>query len=317
MKVIETEQFKIEEPSAVTIGNFDGIHLGHQKLIKTVLECSQNEGLRSIVFSFEPHPVEFFGRKSDFKTMFSVEEKKYIINSLGVDTLIQYPFNREFSSMSPDEFMNLLVEKTNCKVLVVGENYHFGKDQCGDIDTLKKLGEERGIRVIGIPRVKIHDVRVSSTRIRGLINYGDMETVTKLLNKPYFSMGEIVHGDERGRVMNFPTINMLPQLKKLLPPDGVYFSRIWLDGKVYNGMSNIGLNPTFNGEARKIETHIFDFDEFVYGKVAMVGFYKRIRSERKFKNMEDLMAQLNDDKAECRKYAEEGLLSEYSLTERS
>lgn len=316
MKVIETEQFKIEEPSAVTIGNFDGIHLGHQKLIKTVLECSQKEGLRSIVFSFEPHPVEFFGRKNGFKTMFSVEEKKYIINSLGVDTLIQYPFNREFSSMSPEQFMNLLVEKTNCKVLVVGENYHFGKDQCGNIDTLKKLGEERGIRVIGIPRVKIHDVRVSSTRIRALINYGDMETVTRLLNKPYFSMGEIVHGDERGRVMNFPTINMLPQNKKLLPPDGVYFSRIWLDSKVYNGMSNIGLNPTFNGDARKIETHIFDFDKFVYGKVAVVGFYKRIRSERKFKNMEDLMTQLKDDKAECRKYAEEGLLSEYSITER-
>ena len=316
MKVIETEQFKIEEPSAVTIGNFDGIHLGHQKLIKTVLECSQKEGLRSIVFSFEPHPVEFFGRKNGFKKMFSVEEKKYIINSLGVDTLIQYPFNREFSSMSPEQFMNLLVEKTNCKVLVVGENYHFGKDQCGNIDTLKKLGEERGIRVIGIPRVKIHDVRVSSTRIRALINYGDMETVTKLLNKPYFSIGEIVHGDERGRLMNFPTINMLPQNKKLLPPDGVYFSRIWLDSKVYNGMSNIGLNPTFNGDARKIETHIFDFDKFVYGKVAMVGFYKRIRSERKFKNMEDLMTQLKDDKAECRKYAEEGLLSEYSITER-
>lgn len=315
MKVIETEQFNINEPSAVTIGNFDGIHLGHQKLIQTVLDCSEKEGLKSVVFSFNPHPVEFFGRKDGFKTMFSVEEKKYVIGSLGVDILIQYPFNREFAGMSPEEFMNLLVEKTNCKILVVGENYCFGRDRVGNIDTLKELGKKRNIKVIGIPRVKIHDVRVSSTRIRGLINYGDMETVTKLLNKPYFSMGEIVHGDERGRMMNFPTINMLPQLKKLLPPDGVYFSRILLDGKVYSGMSNIGLNPTFNGEARKIETHIFDFNENVYGKTAIVGFYKRIRNERKFKDMKELMTQLNEDKAECIKYAKEGLLEEYRLTE--
>lgn len=313
MQVIETEQFNINEPSAVTIGNFDGIHLGHQELIKTVLNYSKEYGFKSVVFSFEPHPVEFFGRNNDFKTMFSVDEKKYIINRLGVDILIQYPFNREFASMSPERFMNLLVKKTNCKVLVVGENYCFGKDRIGTIDTLKKLGEERGINVIGIPRVKIHDVRVSSTRIRGLINYGDMETVAKLLNKPYFAMGEIVHGYERGRKMNFPTINFEIPLKKLLPPDGVYFSRVWLDGKIYAGMSNIGVNPTFGGESKKIETHIFDFDEFVYGKTAIVGFYKRIRNERKFNDMNELMSQLEDDKAECRKYDKEGVLAEYKL----
>ena len=313
MQVIETEQFNINEPTAVTLGNFDGIHLGHQELIKTVLKYSKEQKLKSVVFSFEPHPVEFFGKNNEFKTMFSVDEKKYVIDRLGVDVLIQYPFNSEFASMSPEEFMNLLVEKTNCRVLVVGENYCFGKDRVGNIDTLKKLGEERGINVIGIPRVKIHDVRVSSTRIRGLINYGDMETVTKLLNKPYFAMGEIVHGDERGRVMNFPTINLEPPLKKLLPPDGVYFSRVILEGRIYVGMSNIGVNPTFGGEARKIETHIFDFDQFVYGKMAVVGFYKRIRNERKFGNMNELISQLNDDRAECRRYAEEGLLEEYKL----
>lgn len=313
MQVIETEQFNIKEPTAVTIGNFDGVHLGHQELIRTVIKYSKEQGLKSVVFSFEPHPVEFFGRNDEFKTMFSVNEKKFVIDNLGVDMLIQYPFNREFASMSPEEFMNLLVKKTNCKVLVVGENYCFGKDRVGDIDTLKKLGEERGINVIGIPRVKIHDVRVSSTRIRGLVNYGDMETVAKLLNKPYFAMGEIVHGDERGRLMNFPTINLEPPVKKLLPPDGVYFSRVWLNGKIYDGMSNIGVNPTFDGEARKIETHIFNFDEIVYGQTAIVGFYKRIRNERKFKSINELKNQLKEDKEFCRKYAEEGVLEEYKL----
>lgn len=313
MKVIECGQFKIEKPSAVTIGNFDGIHLGHQELVKTVLEYSKIYSLKSVVFSFEPHPVEFFGKKGEFKTMFSVEEKKFVIENLGVDILIQYPFNTEFADLSPEEFMDLLIEKTNCKVLVVGENYCFGKDRVGNIDTLKRLGKVKNIKVIGIPRVKIHNVRVSSTRIRGLINCGDMEDVTVLLNKPYFAMGEIVHGDERGRRMNFPTINLEPPLKKLLPPDGVYFSRVYIDGKLYDSMSNIGVNPTFNGDARKIETHIFDFDEDVYGKKAIVCFFKRIRSEKKFEGMNELIEQLNEDKSCCRKYAEDGFLKEYTL----
>lgn len=313
MIVIESEKFMIKEPTAVTIGNFDGVHLGHQKLVQTILDYAKIDKLKSVVFSFSPHPMEFFKRQEGFKTMFSVEEKKFVIENLGVDILIQYPFNREFASLKPEEFMDLLIEKINCRVLVVGENYHFGKDQCGDINTLKELGSKKGITVIGIPRVKIHDVRVSSTRIRGLIENGDMETVTKLLNKPYFAMGEVVHGDERGRTMNFPTINMMPTLKKLLPPDGVYFSRVWIEGKMYAGMSNIGVNPTFNGEARKIETHIFDFDKDVYGKKAMVGFYKRIRSERKFENAGELIKQLNEDRERCKNYAEGRFLEEFKL----
>lgn len=314
MIVIEkSAEFNIKEPTAVTLGNFDGVHLGHQKLVQTVLEYAKVYGLKSVVFSFEPHPREFFEGEDKFKTMFSIEEKKFIIENLGVDMLVQYPFDKSFSSLSPKEFMDLLVEKTNCRVLVVGENYYFGKDKAGNIDTLKALGEEKGVKVIGIPRVKIHDVRVSSTRIRGLIESGEMETVTKLLNKPYFVIGEIVHGDERGRVMNFPTINMLPPLKKLLPPDGVYFSRVWLEGKVYTGMSNIGVNPTFDGEARKIETHILDFDKDVYGKKAMVGLYRRIRSEIKFENAKELIKQLDIDRECCRKYAEEGFLEEFGL----
>ena len=313
MRVIEDGNFSIKEPTAVTLGNFDGVHLGHQKLVATVLEYAKVYGLKSVVFSFEPHPREFFVGEEKFKTMFSVHEKKLIIENLGVDILVQYPFDTEFSSLSPREFMELLVEKTNCKVLVVGENYYFGKNKAGNINTLKALGKEKGVKVIGIPRVKIHDVRVSSTRIRGLIERGDMETAAKLLNKPYFVMGKIVHGDERGRAMNFPTINMLPPLKKLLPPDGVYFSRVWLGDNVYTGMSNIGVNPTFDGEARKIETHIFDFNEDVYGKEAIVGLYKRVRNETKFDNADELIKQLNTDKNLCIKYAEEGFLEEFGL----
>ncbi len=311
MKIIESEQFNIDRPSAVTIGNFDGVHLGHQELVKTVLEYSKKENLTSVVFSFNPHPVELLNKKDDFKPMLCVEEKKLVIEKLGVDILIQYPFSLEFASLSPEEFMDLLIKKTNCKVLVVGENYCFGKNRVGNIETLKKLGKSRNVKVVGIPRVKINDVRVSSTRIRNLILDGDMEQVTKLLKKPYFVMGEVVDGDKRGRIINFPTINIEPPIKKLLPPDGVYFSRVCIDGKFYNGMSNIGKNPTFDGEKRKIETHIFEFNEDVYGKTAIVFIYKRIRNEVKFEGIEKLELQLKKDKEICLNIAKEGLFKEF------
>lgn len=297
MIVYNDSNFEINEDTAVTIGNFDGVHLGHQKLIGTVLDYSDKFNLKSVIFSFNPHPVAFFGRTGGFKTMFNTEEKEFIASRTGVDVLIEYPFNREFASMNPREFMDLLIEKTHCRVLVVGENYCFGKDRIGNIDVLKHLGDENGIKVIGIPRVKVDNIRVSSTRIRGLINYGDMEKTAQLLNKPYFAMGKVVEGDKRGRTMNFPTINLEPDERKLLPPDGVYFSTAIIDDKEYYGISNIGINPTFNGERRKIETHIFDFDFDVYGKQAIVAFYKRIRSERKFASKQELKEQMQDDKA--------------------
>lgn len=301
MIVYNDSNFQMNKETAVTIGNFDGIHRGHQKLIETVLEYSKNFNLVSVMFSFNPHPVEFFGKSADFKTMMSTEEKKYIAEKAGVDILIQYPFNREFASMSPKEFIELLYSKTNCKVLVVGENYCFGKDRIGDLAVLQHLGNEMGIKVIGIPRVKVNDVRVSSTRIRGLINNGDMEKVAYLLKKPYFAMGKVIEGDKRGRQMKFPTINIEPPEKKMLPPDGVYFSTVIIDDREYYGMSNIGINPTFNGEKRKIETHIFDFDKDVYGKTAIITFYKRIRGEVKFDSMDTLKEQLNEDKKYARK----------------
>ncbi len=302
MIVYENKDFLITENTAVTIGNFDGIHMGHQKLIETVLDYSKRFNLKSVIFSFNPHPVAFFGKTEDFKTICSPEEKKFIAEKTGVDVLIQYPFNREFASLSPTEFVDWLCTKINCRVLVVGENYCFGKDRAGNFSVLEHLGNERGIKVIGIPRVKVNDVRVSSTGIRRLINNGDMEKAAYLLKKPYFVMGEVVVGDKRGRTMNFPTINVMPQNKKLLPPDGVYFSTVIIDGKEYYGMSNIGVNPTFNGERRKIETNIFNFDEEIYGKTVVITFYKRIRGERKFDSINELKAQLNADRETAKNY---------------
>ncbi len=299
MKIYETGEFNIKEESAVAIGNFDGIHLGHQELVKTVLSYRESCGYKAAIFSFDPHPVDFFGRVEDFRTILSVDEKKYAAEKTGIDILIQYPFDYNFASLSPVEFMELLYRKTNCRVLVVGENYYFGKNRSGNIDTLRELGRQRDIKVIGIPRVKVDGIRVSSTEIRGLISQGDMEYTARLLNKPYFAIGNVVKGYERGRAMDFPTVNIEPPIKKLLPPDGVYFSTVIIDDREYFGMTNIGKNPTFDGNRRKIETNIFDFDENIYGKRIIITFYKKIRSEIRFADKDKLREQLNRDRQEC------------------
>lgn len=314
MIIYNSDDFIINEPTAVTLGNFDGIHLGHQELIGTVLDYSKRLGLKSVIFSFEPHPVQFFNKDESFRTMFDTHEKAYVAERMGIDVLVQYPFTLEFAHTTPEKFVDLLVKRTNCKVLVVGENYCFGSDRCGNLGTLRVLGEARGIKVIGIPSVKMNDVRVSSTRIRGLINYGDMEQVAALLNKPYFVMSRIIHGDMRGRTMNYPTLNMIPEDRKLLPPNGVYFSAVVLDGKKYFSMSNIGTNPTFDGKVKHMETHVIDVDlGDVYDKEAVVYIYKRIRGERKFKDMQELMAQLDDDKKVCIKWSSELEVLKYSV----
>lgn len=296
MIVFENSNFNIEGNSAVTLGNFDGIHLGHQKLIFTVKDYAEKMNLKSVVFSFYPHPVSFFASKKGFKTMLNTAEKYFVLKNMDIDYLIQYPFTKEFSSQSPREFMELLIKKTGCKVLVVGENYNFGKDRAGNLETLTKLGNEYGVKVIGIPSVTYNDERVSSTRIRDLISRGCVDQVIPMLNKPYFLINKVVSGNKRGRLINFPTINLEPPVEKMLPPDGAYVSLVVVDGKIYKGITNVGKNPTFNNENRTVETYIIDFNEEIYGKEVLVGFYKSIRTETKFDNIEALKNQLSKDK---------------------
>jgi riboflavin kinase/FMN adenylyltransferase len=258
------------------------------------------------MFSFYPHPVQLFSKDKQFLTMLSCEEKKYVADKMGLDVLVQYPFTEEFANLNPEEFMTLLIRLTSCKVLVVGENYCFGKGRAGNIDTLRTLGEAMGVKVIGIPSVKVMESRVSSTRIRGLIAQGEMEQVSIMLDKPYFIIGEVVHGNERGRTFNFPTLNMLPQRGKLLPPDGVYLSSVIDGDKEYFSMSNIGTNPTFEGKLRCVETNVPDIDlGDMYGKKVIVCIYKRVRGEHRFKDATELVAQLKADKATCAKWVEE------------
>jgi riboflavin kinase/FMN adenylyltransferase len=314
MIVYETTDFKINEPTAVTLGNFDGIHLGHQKLISTVKEYAKRDNLKSVVFSFYPHPVTVFKTKENFSTMLDTREKKFTLDNLGVDVLVQYPFTLDFASLSPEEFFDLLVEKTNCKVLVVGENYFFGKNKAGNHHTLSELGKKKGILVIAIPPIEVDGERVSSSRVRGLIRNADMPEVIKLLNKPYFVIGTVTEGDKRGRTMDFPTINIITSEEKLLPPNGVYLTRVAYNGKLYTAMTNVGVCPTFAGIEKRVETHIFGFNEVIYGAEAMVCFYKWLREERGFASAVELKAQLKKDKALAMELSADIKDTEYSFS---
>ena len=298
--IYETDDFKITEPTAVTLGNFDGIHLGHQKLIETIK--NNNKGLKTVVFSFYPHPVAFFGQKGDFKTMLDKNEKSFVLSNLDIDYLVQHPFTQEFADLSPEEFVDYIAEKVNCKFLVVGENYNFGKNRAGNYETLKKLGAQRNIEVVAIPSVSYGDMRVSSTRIRGLIDCGRLYEVIPMLKKPYFIISRVIEGEKRGRKMNFPTINLMPSKEKLLPADGVYISLVNVSGKIYKGITNVGNNPTFDNTSRTVETNIIDFDEEIYGTEVLVGLYQWIRTEQKFSNMEELKRQLSRDRETAIRY---------------
>jgi riboflavin kinase/FMN adenylyltransferase len=313
MIVYESTDFQIEGSSAVTLGNFDGIHLGHQALIDTVKKYSESENLKSVMFSFYPHPVSFFDSTHSFQTLLSPQEKMYVAEKMGIDVLVQYPFTADFASLTPEAFFELLIQKTNCKVLVVGENYCFGKGRAGDLKKLTSLGEKYGVRVIGIPSVHYDGERVSSTRIRGLIAKGDMEEVVRLLSKPYLVIGRVQHGDKRGRQMNFPTVNQNPPIEKMLPPDGVYFSQLIYEGRRYNGITNVGTNPTFGKNYRRVETHILNFDEEIYGKEVVVGLFKKIREEVRFENMDKLKAQLEKDKATALAFSATLEMSDYDF----
>lgn len=290
-------------PTAVTLGNFDGIHLGHRALIQLTKEFAAEENLKSVVFTFSPHPMFVFKKKEDFALVMAPSEKKFTMEQVGVDAYVEYPFTKEFAAMSPEQFASEIVfEKLNCKVLVVGENYKFGCRAGGDYALLKKMGEERGVKVVNVPSVLFENERVSSTRIRKCLMNKDLETANRMLTEPYFILGEVAQGKKLGRTLGFPTINIEAHPLKLFPPNGVYATTTLYKGKMYYGVTNVGKNPTVNGTFKVVETYLFDFHQMVYGETLQTYFFKWIRSEQKFPSVEDLRQQLEKDANSARAY---------------
>jgi len=290
----ETKDFNIEGPSAVTIGKFDGIHMGHKKLLSAIAVKKQL-GFKICVFTFDPAPEVFFGKED--KCLTTPLEKERIFESLGVDVLVEYPFDKATADMDPTEFIrDILVDRMGAKFIAAGDDLSYGRGGKGDSQLLFQLQNDFGYRAEIIDKVKINNEIVSSTAVRNAVKTGDMELVRDFLGAPYQVTGTIVQGAQIGRTIGMPTINQIPDDNKLLPPFGVYFSEAVIEGAVFKGITNIGIKPTVSDEKKiTVETFLYNFNQNVYGNEAVVRLFKFSRPEKKFNNLDELKAQIKQD----------------------
>ena len=305
MKIINnTLDFEIPEESAVTLGKFDGIHKGHQKLINQILE-QKEQGLKSVVFTFGQMPgTVFLGNKG--RTILTAKERQQHFTDMGVDYLIECPFVEQIIQMEPEKFIEeVLVKQLHAKYLAVGPDFRFGYQRKGDVQLLQKMAEVFGYRVEIFEKECLGAETISSTTVRTLLKEGQMEKVWLMLGYPYYVSGTVIHGHKIGRKLGIPTTNILPDDEKMLPPNGVYLTKTLFDGKEIFGITNIGVKPTISGqEAKGIETHLFDYEGDLYGQELVVEFYSYRRAERKFASLDALQAQLSEDLLWGRKMAE-------------
>ena len=297
------KNFKIKN-LCLCIGNFDGIHLGHQHLIKKIIKNAQSNNLKSAMLTFVPHPKVFFKRTNDNFNIMTNEDKKNFLNLLGVENYIEYKFNKTLSSLDAKSFIEkILVQQLNIKKIVVGKDFRFGKDRKGDTKLLKKLSSKYGYKllVIGDVKNKKTNIKFSSSTIRRHINEGSFEKVSQALGRNWFMRGKIIKGNQKARLINFPTANMKPA-NHILPKKGVYCVSIKFMGYSYKGVANFGERPTVKGVNLLLETHIFEFTQNIYGKELTVEFLTFIRPEKKFKNFKSLTNQIKKDVITAKKY---------------
>ena len=292
--------------TAVSLGKFDGVHRGHQKLMDCILE-RKKAGMKAVVFSFLIHPGTLLGNK-EMSLILTEEEKKEKLEKMGIDALVSYPFTKETLSMEPEQFIEeILVGKLDAKVIAVGENFRFGHKRRGDVELLRKYASKYGYELYVQPRIKVAGERISSTWIRECISEGNMEYITNLLGHPYGIKGEVVHGKKLGRALGMPTANVIPDKQKLLPPYGVYASKTLIDGVWYEGITNIGVKPTITDENGKIaETFLFEYKDSLYGKEIQTNLYYYQRPEQKFESIDALKAQMEKDCLVAKEYFEKG-----------
>lgn len=283
----------------VTSGTFDGVHLGHQKILHRLQEISNKNNGESVVITFWPHPRMIL-RPTDLslKLLNTFEEKAELLRQQNIDHLIRIPFTKEFSQLTSQEFItNILVKTIGTKKLVIGYDHRFGKNREGSFDQLKLNGPTYGFDVEEIPQQDIDHVAVSSSKIRKALESGDIDTATHFLGRPYSLTGRVIKGDKLGRVLGFPTANIdLDAHDKLIPTEGIYAVRVTYEKTVYGGMLYIGTRPTVDGSKRSIEVNIFNFEKEIYGESLQVSFIKLLRMDSKFHDLESLKEQLHKDK---------------------
>ena len=297
---LSIDDYDLKVPSVVTVGTFDGIHLGHQKLIKKVSQISKAENLKSIILSFYPHPKIILNNNPEISLINTLDEKKEILKKFDIDFFVLKKFTKDFSRLSPLEFVqDILINKLNVKHIVIGYDHHFGRNRDASVLELKRFSNILDFKVTEVSALIKDDVSVSSTKIRDYIRNGDFKSANKYLGYDFILTGSVGKGLGRGKIIGFPTANINLETNKIKPGNGVYFVYSMIDNTIIYGMMNIGLNPTFKDKSPSIEIHFFNFKEDLYNLEVSICIIEKIRDEIKFTNADQLAAQLEIDQKKC------------------
>lgn len=298
-------EIKFNNP-ILTLGTYDGVHLGHQEIIRSLVEKAQKEGKESVLFTFDPHPRKvLYPESHSVKLVDTVEEKLVKLEKLGLDTVILFPFTKEFSRLSAMEFVrDVLVNQIGISEMHIGHDHHFGKNREGSFHELQELGELYHFDVYQLPAIAVEETTISSTKIRNAILEGNVSYAASLLGTPFVLDGTVVKGQQIGRTIGYPTANIdLGNTEKIVPKNGVYAAKAILGEKLFHGVMNVGTRPTVaNNGAVTIEIHLFDFSEEIYGQKMKIEVMQHIRDEKRFENIEDLKNQIQLDEVTARNY---------------
>lgn len=292
--------FQSTKKTILTLGTFDGVHIGHKKILERITQNTENGKYESLVLTFFPHPRMVLQEKSEIRLLNTINEKIELLEATGIENLVVHPFNESFSRLTAEEFVHtILVDKFQIHKIIIGHDHRFGRNRTANIDDLIAFGKEYGFEVEQISAEEIQDVSVSSTKIRKALNEGNMALANKYLGYEYFLNGTVVKGKQLGRTIGFPTANIhIEEDYKLIPKIGVYVVKAFVNEETVYGMMNIGFNPTVNGEKQTIEVHLFNFDKDIYEQNIKVSLLHYIREEQKFGSVDALKAQLHQDQTE-------------------
>lgn len=303
MKVFNSIQsFKCDTKTIATIGTFDGVHIGHRKILDKLIASAKDSNYESLLLTFFPHPRMIVQPEADIKLLNTIDEKKELLEEIGLDNLIIHPFDLEFSNLEAEEFVkSVLVDRFNIHKIIIGYDHRFGKNRSADINDLIQFGKKYNFEVEQIQVKELNDVSISSTKIRTALGEGNIELANSYLGYNYTLGGKVVLGKQLGRTIGYPTANIdISESYKLIPKIGVYAVFSIINEKKYCGMMNIGFNPTVDGKKLTVEIHFFDFQEDIYGDFVQIEILKRIRDEEKFESLDALKKQLANDELSAR-----------------
>ncbi|ESU29045.1 riboflavin biosynthesis protein RibF [Flavobacterium limnosediminis JC2902] len=298
MKIVSSiQEFNTSVGTVVTLGTFDGVHIGHQSILDKVTSSSKKLGCESLVLTFFPHPRMVLQHESEIKLLNTIEEKAVLLEKAGIDNLVIHPFDQIFSQLTAEEFVkNILVDKFNIRKIIIGYDHRFGRNRTATIEDLIRFGEQYDFEVEQISAQEVDAVSVSSTKIRTALDQGNIVLANQYLGYDYFFSGIVAEGRKLGRTIGYPTANIkMEDACKLIPKNGVYIVSSEIDNRTVYGMMNIGVNPTVGGTTQSIEAHFFDFDRDLYGKKITIAVHEKIRDEQKFASVDELKLQLGKD----------------------